>query len=48
MLLYTTDGNNEKLSRIFGIELLATKTNSKSGEDVHSMKMEIYAKLKFA
>ena len=31
------DGNNEKLSRIFGIKLLATKTNSKSGEDVSQM-----------
>ena len=28
------DGNDEKLSIIFGIELLATQTNSKSGEDV--------------
>ena len=28
------DGNDEKLSSIFGIELLATQTNSKSGEDV--------------
>ena len=31
------DGNNEKLSRIFGIELLVTKTNSKRGEDVLQM-----------
>ena len=35
--MYTTDGNSEKLSRIFGIELLATKTNLKSGEDVSQM-----------
>ena len=28
------DGYNEKLSRILGMELLATQTNSKSGEDV--------------
>ena len=28
------DGNDEKLPSIFGIELLATQTNSKSGEDV--------------
>ena len=28
------DGNDEKLSSIFGIELLTTQTNSKSGEDV--------------
>ena len=28
------DGYDEKLSSIFGIELLATQTNSKSGEDV--------------
>ena len=27
-------GNDENLSSIFGIELLATQTNSKSGEDV--------------
>ena len=27
------DGNDEELSRIFGIELLTTHTNSKSGED---------------
>ena len=27
------DSNNEKHSRIFGIELLASKTNSKSGEN---------------
>ena len=28
------DSNNEKQSRIFGIELLASKSNSKSGENV--------------
>ena len=28
------DGNDKKLSRFFGIELLATQTNSKSGDDV--------------
>ena len=27
-------GNEENLSSIFGIELLTTQTNSKSGEDV--------------
>ena len=28
------DGIDEKVSRFFGTELLATQTNSKSGEDV--------------
>ena len=28
------DSNNEKPSRIFGIELLTSKTNNKSGENV--------------
>ena len=28
------DGNDGKLSRFFGTELLATQTNSKSGENV--------------
>ena len=28
------DGSYEKLSRFFGTQLLATQTNSKSGEDV--------------
>ena len=31
------DGNDEKLASIFGIERLATQTNSKSGEDVSQM-----------
>ena len=31
------DGNDEKLASIFGIERLATQTNSKSGGDVSQM-----------